>query len=311
MDPVHTGERKTLDAGQVLDLFPPNEGFLEQTYGRIRCGKTSSETLRTVEDLNCGQVCYNNWPINWNGYDERKVWYLQIMGILGLKKYFRVYPKDNFKFVDLTDLKDVKINGKSTGENFYTWLKKITSATIRLDEGHIYYDSYLALKMDINDRVAILDTGHMDRRIIIISQRPSAIHVVLRANVSRFWKCEPTFDHFGFKRITVTEFQDTLNDLPNDEKEIIINPKSGRKKYGNYVWAVSSYSFWITNRLKGMYNHKYRRNNAPESQMNSGELYIMNPVNSFQNLFSRNKPIIKKVEIPKPPPSYYFDRIKS
>lgn len=283
------GTRLTLDAGQLLDLFPPNEGFLEQTYGRIRCGKTSSETLRTIKDLSEGQICYNNWPINWQGYDERKKFLPRLWGILGLKKNFVVFPKENFIFVDLTDLRNVKENGIPTGKNFYTWLKEKTSCTIRLDEGHIYYDSYLALKMDINDRVAILDTGHMDRRIIIISQRPSAIHVVLRANVSRFWKCEPTFELWGWKRITVTEFQDTKNDLPNDEREEIVDPKTGEKKYGGYVWAVSSYDFWITRYVKNLYDHKYRRNNAPESQINHAEVYTLTWRERLKLFFSKSR----------------------
>lgn len=279
------GVKKTLDRGELLDLFPPNEGFLEQTYGRIRCGKTSSETLRTIKDLNAGQVCYNNWPVNWNGYDERKLFFPKLLGALGLKKEFVYFPKENFIFADLTDLRNIRENGISTGLNFYDWLKSKTSCTIRLDEGHIYYDSYLALKMDINDRVAILDTGHMDRRIIIISQRPSAIHVVLRANVSRFWKCEPDFDLFGWKRIRVTEFQDTKNDLPNDERIEIIDPKTGEKSYGDYQWAVSSYSFWITDYVKGLYDHKYRRNNAPESQWNNAQIYTLTWKESLNNLF--------------------------
>jgi hypothetical protein len=298
------GKRIIIDSEDLLTLFPPNEGFLEQTYGRIRTGKTSSETLRTIDDLNRGQVCYNNWPINWNGYDERRTFWGKFWGLIGIKKYYKVYSRANFVFVDLTDLKNVKENGIETKKNFYDWLKEKTSCTIRLDEGHIYYDSYLALKMDINDRVAILDTGHMDRRIVIISQRPSAIHVVLRANVSRFWKCEPSFDMFGFKRITVTEFQDTKNDLPNDERIEINDPKTGVKKYGNYQWAVSSYSFWISYgwfgkaKVTKMYNHKYRRNNAPESQINAGELYRLSWWQSINNLFYRpmKVPIPPKVD---------------
>jgi len=226
--------------------------------------------------------------------------------LLGIKKEFKVYPKENFIFADLTDLKDVKENGKSTGLNFYDWLKSKTSCTIRLDEGHIYYDSYLALKMDINDRVAILDTGHMDRRIIIISQRPSAIHVVLRANVSRFWKCEPTFEMFGFKRITVTEFQDTKGDLPNDEREEIINPKTGEKSYGDYVWAVQSYNFWITKKVKNLYDHKYRRNNAPESQWNNAMIYSLTWIESIKNFFSFEKWLLKKKTVEMPVPSQAY-----
>lgn len=279
------GTKQTLDQGQILDLFPPDEGTLEQTYGRIRNGKTAMETLRTIQDLNAGQVCYNNWPINWDGYDERKRFWPKFWGALGFKKEFIVYPKSNFKFVDLTDLRNVKINGIPTNLKFYDWLKNLTSCTLRLDEGHIYYDSYLALKMDINDRVAVLDTGHMDRRIIIISQRPSAIHVVLRANVSRFWKCEKTVDFWGWKRITVTEFQDTKNDLPDDSRVQIHDTKTGEIKYGDYQFAVSQYNFWITKKVKKLYNHKYRRNNAPESQWNNAEIYHVTWKENLKNLF--------------------------
>jgi len=124
---------------------------------------------------------YSNWKIDWQGYDERSNKWLLLLGIIGLKKTFFNFPKENWHFMEIKD-------------TFTDDISKLTDCKIGLDEGHIAFDSYEMARMKIEKRNAVLWTRHFDRTYLIISQRPSAIHVTLRANVNRFFKCEKTLD---------------------------------------------------------------------------------------------------------------------
>lgn len=278
-------EKRTLDQGEILELIPPNQGELDQYYGRIKNGKTYGVICDAIELLNSGQVVYINEPFIWNGYDERKLFLPKLRGLFGTQKTYTVYPKENLHICDLTDLENIRVDGKPKG-NFYDWFRTLTSCTIILDEGHIYYDSYMALKMKIQDRVAILDTGHYDRTIWIVSQRASAIHAVLRGNVNRFFKFEKSSFLLFWTRFTKTEFQDTgADEKPNEEREIIINPETGEKEYGDYLYAVSSETYIGRKKIYAAYNSKFRRGSIPESQTNAIEIYRLDWKDAVHNFF--------------------------
>jgi len=240
-----------------------------------------------IETANAGQVVYVNWPIDWQGYDQRNIWYFKLLGMLGLKKKFWQYPKSNMKFADLSNLDNVKIDGISTGKNFYDWFASLTSCTAFFDEGHIYYDSYLALKMDMSKRLAILETAHYDRSVYIISQRASAIHAVLRGNVNIFYKCEKIRNGWWifrpkFRRV---EFQETGSDeKPNEERETIIDPETGKKSYGEYLFAESIVTYTGKKEIFNAYNSKYRRLGAGESQPNEGILWHLTLADNWQTI---------------------------
>jgi hypothetical protein len=272
------GTRRVLDQGELLDLIGVQAGFLAQIYGKIKNGKTYLATVMAMETVRQGQVVYVNWPIVWDGYDERKIWHKKLLGVLGLKKTFRKYPQSNLHFADLSNLDNVKIDDEPTGKNFYDWFAGLTSCTCFFDEGHIYYDSYLALKMDMSKRLAILETAHYDRSVYIISQRASAIHAVLRGNVNIFYKCEKIREPFlwlkaKFRRV---EFQETANDeKPNEERETIVDPETGKREYGDYLWAESIVSYTGNKKIYNAYNSKYRRLGHKESQDNNAEIYTV------------------------------------
>jgi len=270
------GTRKHVNDEELLELIGVQAGFLAQIYGKIKNGKTYLATVMAMETAKQGQVVYVNWPIIWNGYDERKDWKKKLWGILGIKKEFYVYPKTNLHFADLSNLDNVKIDDEDTGKNFYDWFANLTSCTCFFDEGHIYYDSYLALKMDMSKRLAILETAHYDRSVYIISQRASAIHAVLRGNVNIFYKCEKIREPWlwfkaKFRRV---EFQETGSDeKPNEERETIIEPETGKKSYGEYLYAESIVTFTGNKKIYNAYNSKYRRLGHKESQNNNAEIY--------------------------------------
>lgn len=271
---LQIGIRRTLDEGELLDLVGVQAGFLAQIYGKIKNGKTYCACLMAMDTANSGQVVYVNFPIAWDGYDERDIFLCRLLGYIGLKKTFFKFPASNLRFCDLSNLLDVVVDGVHTHLDFYAWFRQLTSCTLFLDEGHIYYDSYMALKMKLEDRLPILETAHYDRSVYIISQRATAIHAVLRGNINVFYKIEKTYDGwFGvhFRRVEFQEMGD--NEKPNEERETIIDPDTGKKSYGDYIWAESIHSYWGKKRIYAKYNSKYRRLGAKESQQNYAEVY--------------------------------------
>jgi len=307
------GTRITLDQGQLLDLIGVAAGFLAQIYGKIKNGKTYLATVMAIETANTGQVVYVNWPIEWNGWDERDTFRGKFLGLLG-KKQFKKYPKTNLRFADLSNLENVKVDGEYTGKNFYDWFGSLTSCTCFFDEGHIYYDSYLATKMDMSKRLAILETAHYDRSVYVISQRASAIHAVLRGNINIFYKVEKTYEGIFGVRFRRIEFQETgADEKPNEERITITNMQTGEKTFGDYAFLENDHYYWGKKKIFKSYNSKYRRLGAGESQANDAEIYNVSYRDNLKNIFH-----VKKVEdvgekimaIPKPSPSYFLEKIK-
>lgn len=236
----------------AYDFFEAQEGELNQYYGKIRNGKTYAATADAIADLNAGQVVYCSWKIKWDGYDERKIFWYRLLGVLGLKRNFKVYPKENLHYFPLVEL--VK-NGK-----FIDTIAGLTDCIIYLDEGHLGFDSYEKTNMDMRKRAVALHTGHYNRTINIISQRPTAIHVSLRANVNRFYKCEkePSFFSFIFGRIRFvrTEYQDMAGESVDETKE----PESVRV-------------YWSDKKIFDAYDTRYLRAGAGHSQKQEAKLY--------------------------------------
>ena len=250
----------------LVDLFPPSEGQISQYYGRIGQGKTYAGTSDVLELLRKGEVVYVNWPINYNGFDERKdISYVIMSLILPWKKRFFNFPKENLKFLPID-------------EHFHEKLQSITDAHVFLDEGHVVFDSYEMAKLDIKKRMSILHTRHFNRSIHIISQRPTAIHVVMRANVNVFYKCEKIL-HWGsliiFRR---TEFQDMTGETVDEGQPL------GAKYYFGKRSVMNAYdSQYLRGDMKSSqklfvnaFDFDYRQRMAMLSR------YIVhNPVSSF------------------------------
>lgn len=272
----------------LMELIPPDEGELNQYYGRIGSGKTYVATMDVLDDLKRGQVVIVNWRIKYDGYDQRKVLGYKFLGALGIKRKFWFYPAENLHYLDIRNMKSVVIDGKDTGMDFYEWFSRLTSCRLYLDEGHIYYDSYLATKMNLGIRVAILDTRHYDRSVNVISQRPTAIHAVLRGNVNRFYKIERLSNFLGMPRFEKTEFQDTTSsDVPNEERERIVT-KSGEVYYGDYLFAVRQDRYWGRQKYFDLYDSKFRREGTPESQSNNAQLYKVRYRDNLKELLWHN-----------------------
>jgi len=237
-----TNKDGRVDEIELLDLFPAHEGEITQRYGRIGQGKTYGATVDVLDELRRGHVVYVNWKFNFNGVDQRK----DILFIVGSllfpwRKRFYNFPKDNLRYI-------------AVDSHFIDNFEKLTDCSVYLDEGHVVFDSYEMAKMSMQKRVAVLHTRHFDRSINIISQRPTAVHRMMRANVNRFYKYEKllTWPFILFRR---TEFQD-MEDENVDE-----NTPSGVKLY---IGRKHIYS---------MYNSKYLRGDTPNSQTVMFEAY--------------------------------------
>jgi len=238
----------------MFDILPPQDGGMNQYYGRIGEGKTYAATADAIADLEAGNVVYTSWKMLWDGYDEREYWYYRLAYKLRLKKFFWKFPKENWHYFDMA------------ADDALEKLGSLTDCIIYLDEGHLLLDSYLATKMERKDRATILHTRHFDRSINIISQRPTAIHVMMRANVNRFYKYECLFKtpFILFRR---TEFQDMVDETVDEEKPLSTKLYIGKKSIFN------------------MYNSKYLRGNTPPSQTVHFEAYDLSYWQKLKTLF--------------------------
>lgn len=244
------GEKKELDL--IADLIPQNEAVVNQWCGKIRSGKTYGATKQALDDLNAGNVVYTSWLIKWDGYDERKSWFKLWLGRIGLKKNFIVYPKENYHYLPY-ESKDLRVYAPFT--NFFDKFFSLTDCTVYLDEAQAILSSYEKTDISKEKQNSILYTGHLNRSINIISQRPSAIHAIMRANISRWYRMTKSEGWFGvtFRR---EEFQEADgNNLPRfDTEPEEVEEYPGRKEIYN------------------AYDSKYMRGDTPTSQKNFAEL---------------------------------------
>ncbi len=235
--PTILTDGKQISEVDLLNLFPPNDGMISQYYGRIGSGKTYAATSDVLDLLNKGQVVYTNWKMRYEGYDQRKsVYWVFLSIIFPWRRKFFVFPKDNLRFLDVD-------------KDFHDKFAKLTDCHVFLDEGHVVFDSYEMARMNIERRKSVLHTRHFNRSIHIISQRPTAIHVAMRANVNVFYKCEKVMQ-WPFVRFRRTEYQDMLNESVDEDEEKIC----GIKRY------------WGKKRVFEAYDTKYLRGDIKPSQ---------------------------------------------
>lgn len=210
------------DIGKIIDDVAPyiNDGEITQRYGKIGQGKTYGATVDVIDELNRGHIVYTNWYIDWKGFDQRES-LIHIIGSLlfPFRARFKVFPASNLRHINID-------------ENFIKTFSQLTNCSVYLDEGHVVFDSYEMAKMSMDKRVSVLHTRHFDRSIHIISQRPTAIHRMLRANVNRFYRYDKLISK-PFILFRRTEYQDM-----EDENVVEDNPESvklylGRKKIFN------------------------------------------------------------------------------
>lgn len=247
---------KKVDNVDLTTLFSPVDGEITLRYGRIGQGKTYGATMDILDDLKRGKVVYCNWKMNFEGIDQRQDMLFILGGLLfpWVKNYY-VFPKENLKYIQIDD-------------NFVNNFSKLTDCTVYLDEGHVMFDSYEMAKMNMQKRTAVLHTRHFNRAINIISQRPTAIHVTMRANVNRFYKYDKIIS-WPFLLFRRTEYQDMTSETVDEEKPLSTKFYIGKKQIYN------------------MYDSKYLRGNLPASQEVQFELYTLNYFDKLRLLWRK------------------------
>jgi len=226
---------KLVEVDLFKDLFEAEEGTIDIIYGRIGQGKTYGATADVLDELSRGHVVYVNWKMNYKGFDQRDS-LIHVLGsiLFPWKNKLFYFPPENLHYLPIDD-------------NFMNTFEKLTDCSVYLDEGHVVFDSYEMAKMSMQKRTSVLHTRHFNRSIHIISQRPTAIHRMMRANVNRFYK----YDKLIGKPIMLfrrTEFQDMQDENVDETQPLSTKYYLGSKKVFN------------------MYDSKYLRGNTPDSQ---------------------------------------------
>lgn len=172
LKPVNDPRRDEID---LAALFGPAEHGLYAYYGRLGQGKTYAMTADIIEDLKRGAVWYVNYPIYWQGYDERENKMQLFFRLIGIRRKMYEFTHENLHYLPVD-------------EHFHDKVQNLTDCKIGLDEGYVAYDSYEMAKLSMAKRQTILHARHYDRSFYYTVQRPTSIHVTLRAQTNVFYK---------------------------------------------------------------------------------------------------------------------------
>jgi len=132
--------------------------------------------------------------------------------------------------------------------NIVDFLSNLTDCIVYADEGQDIFDSYEGTKMSKKKRKSLTRTRHLNKTLVIISQRPQAIAVTARANVNIFYKHVRVLTWpFLFFKVLATEDIDAQN-MP-----LFDNAETVDRYFGSQT-------------IFKAYNSKYLRGGIPKSQ---------------------------------------------
>lgn len=229
----------------LVGLFDASEGSISQYYGKVGNGKTANGTYDIIKDLMNGEVVYANWRLDWQGFDQRQSLFYVFRSLLfpWVKRFYK-FPLENLHYIEID-------------EGFIDRFENLTDCIVYLDEGHVAFDSYEMAKMSLRKRKAVLHTRHFNRTLKILSQRPTAVHVTLRANVNIFYKCQKVFrvPFLGGIFFRKTEFQEMVGETVDETK------------------PEAQYLRYIPLNILDMYDSKYMRKGMLPSQKMVVEAY--------------------------------------
>jgi len=243
-------------SAQIYAAFKPVEGQNTVYYGRIRNGKTYAATADILELLERGEIVYANWPINFEGFDQRSDIKAVIVKFLFGKDIFYKFEKTNFKYIDTND------------PNLVTTLNRLVGVHIFIDEGQWIFNSHLKTD-DVDKRRLVLEGGHYCRSLNVITQRPSNILKDIRSQVNIWYKCEKVFHLGKFIRFVRYEIQDMKDDLPDEDPE---------KK-------VPEKAYWASSRVYNAYQTHGRRSADSIEELPAMAAYSLNPLQKLIALF--------------------------
>jgi len=213
LKPVNDPRRDEID---LAALFGPAEHGLYGYYGRLGQGKTYAMTADIIADLKRGAVWYVNYPIYWNGYDERNSFMQLLLGVLGLRKKYYEFKDENLHYLPVD-------------ENFHDKVQTLTDCKIGLDEGYVAYDSYEMAKLTMAKRQTIFHARHYDRSFYYTVQRPTSIHTTLRSQTNVFYKVSK-IQLFGLVLFKRTEYDLGANEQVDEDHPLSVKWYLGKKE---------------------------------------------------------------------------------
>jgi hypothetical protein len=262
--------------------WPDIEGSIDMIFGGLGAGKTYAATADMVRQLQNGALVYSTWKVDFKGLDQRKNPWLLLLAMFGIRYKFYSFPAQNFHYVPLTD------------PDFMKKFRESTDCIWYVDEAYAVIDSYVKNKMSLSDRFSIYGTRHFNRRLILVAQRPSSIHVAARAMVNRFYRCErplPFLQKLLHLTIFVkTEYQDMIDENVDLDKPLSTKIYFGKKS------------------IFKAYNSKYLRGSVNGPDLAQIDVYSTSPIGVvgyiISSLFRRRSGALAPLQPPfKPVPS--------
>jgi len=250
--------KKVINISELLEVFDAQEGEIQSWSGSIGSGKTYGATKRAIKDLLNGKVVYTNWHIDLEGFDadQRNSFAHAFWNFTFFRKrFYKIDIKKNWHYYDLD----------SSG--IVDFISNLTDCTVYADEGQDIFDSYEGTKMSKAKRKSLTRTRHLNKTLVIISQRPQAIAVTARANVNQFFRTIKKLSWpFLYFQVLATEDIDASN-MPLWDNAQVVDRYFGNKKIYN------------------AYNSWYLRKGIPKSQEVYFEAYDLTLKQRAQLLF--------------------------
>lgn len=234
-------EKLPVITDKAISTVPEGKNVLY--YGKFGSGKTYAATKDILDLLDKGYTVYATWKIQFDGYDQTDSFSHLFSGLIGKRRFYNFNHK-NFHYVPLSEIDKV--------------FPYTTDCYWFIDEGHLWLNSYVGTKLDIAKIASVLHTRHYSRTLCIITQRSTAVHVTLRANINIFYKCEKVIS-WPRPLFVRMEFQDMKEDTVDEESK----PQSTK-------W------YWGSKRVFAAYDSKYMRGDTPRSQPVYGYTYKLN-----------------------------------
>lgn len=237
---------RLVDKEALVGSFNAPEGTIDLVYGRIRNGKSTHAVRIMLDALQNGVPVYSNMNLDLSAFsfDDRDSFQHTFWNLLLFRRRYYSFDKSNFHYVDEKNF--------SSKEALIDYLLTLTDCVVVWDEGQWLLDSYTGTKFALPLRLWLLHTGHFNRRIVIVTQRPTAVHVTARGNVNRFFKCKKLLA-WPVVILRVEEFQDMVSETVDETQKPV------------------SRSVYIANRrVFRAFNTHYLRGGVPKSQ----EVYL-------------------------------------
>ena len=268
---------KKVDSKELEGLFEAPEGDIELIYGRIGEGKTTEAVRRMLLTLSNGGVVYSNVKMDLSNsvFDDRQSLSLSFWNWLLFRKRYFSFRKENYHYFDPNDYEP---------DDMVEYLSKLTDCEIYYDEGHWLLDSYQGTKISKARRRLVLETRHFNRKLVLITQRPTAIAVSARGNVNRFWKCRKLMT-WPFLMLRVEEFQDMAGETVDDTQK-----------------PVSQHIYIANNKYFSVFNTFYLRGGVLRSQdvfFDAFDLSLFERFNTLLVNFLAIFSFLRKKKLPK------------